>query len=279
MVQGSGSVLGTALTTHPDVDMISFTGSEPVGVQITRDAAETVKRVGLELGGKSAYIILDDANMASRVANATAGMMGNSGQTCSAGSRLLVPAARMDEAIRAAADAANAVTVGDTAGNFAMGPVVSKAQYNSIQDYIQKGLDEGAQLIAGGPGRPEGLDKGWFVRPTVFVTTNDTTIAREEIFGPVLVMIGYDDVDHAVEIANDSTFGLAGYVDGDDLETCRAIGKRLRAGWIGLNGGFDFHAAFGGYKRSGNGREWGEFGFHEYLEVKSILNWAPPPAA
>ena len=278
MVQGSGSVLGTALTTHADVDMISFTGSEPVGVQITKDAAETVKRVGLELGGKSAYIVLDDASMAEKIAGATIGMMGNSGQTCSAGSRLLVPAARLDEAIAAAASAANSVTVGDTAGNFAMGPVVSKAQYNIIQGYIQKGLDEGARLIAGGPGRPEGLDKGWFVRPTVFVTTNDTTIAREEIFGPVLVMIAYDDVDHAVEIANDSNFGLAGYVDGEDQDVCRAIGKRLRAGWIGINGGFDFHAAFGGYKRSGNGREWGEYGFHEYLEVKSLLNWAPAAA-
>ncbi len=275
MVQGSGAVLGTALTTHPDVDMISFTGSEGVGVQISKDAAETVKRVGLELGGKSAYIVLDDASMAAKVAGATAGMMGNSGQTCSAGSRLLVPAARMDEAIAAAKAAADGVTVGDPAGNFAMGPVVSKGQYNIIQEYIQKGLDEGAQLIAGGPGRPDGIEKGWFVKPTVFVTTNDTTIAREEIFGPVLVMIGYDDIDHAVEIANDSNFGLAGYVDGEDLETCRAVGRRLRAGWIGLNGGFDFHGAFGGYKRSGNGREWGEAGFHEYVELKSLLGYAP----
>ena len=273
MVQGSGAVLGTALTTHADVDMISFTGSESVGVQISKDAAETVKRVALELGGKSAYIVLDDAAMAGKVAGATAGMMGNSGQTCSAGSRLLVPSARMDEAIAAARDAAEGVTVGDPRGNFAMGPVVSKGQYNIIQEYIQLGIDEGAQLIAGGPGRPEGLGKGWYVRPTVFVTTNQTTIAREEIFGPVLCMIGYDSVDHAVEIANDSNFGLAGYVDGEDLETCRAIGRRLRAGWIGLNGGFDFHGAFGGYKRSGNGREWGEAGFHEYVELKSLLGY------
>jgi aldehyde dehydrogenase (NAD+) len=275
MVQGSGAVLGTALTTHNDVDMISFTGSEGVGVQISRDAAATVKRVGLELGGKSAYIVLDDAAMAEKVAGATAGMMGNSGQTCSAGSRLLVPNARMDEAIAAASAAADGVTVGDPAGNFAMGPVVSKGQYNIIQEYIKKGMAEGAQLIAGGPGRPEGLDKGWYVRPTVFVTTNDTTIAREEIFGPVLVMIGYDDLDHAVEIANDSNFGLAGYVDGLDQEACRSVARRLRAGWIGINGGFDFRGAFGGYKRSGNGREWGEFGFHEFLEIKSILNYAP----
>jgi aldehyde dehydrogenase (NAD+) len=275
MVQGSGAVLGTALSTHEDVDMISFTGSEPVGVQITKDAAPTVKRVGLELGGKSPYIVLDDASMPQNVAAATTAMMGNSGQTCSAGSRLLVPNARMDEAIAAARDAANGVTVGDPKGNFAMGPVVSKSQYNSIQEYIQKGLDEGAQLIAGGLGRPEGLEKGYYVKPTVFVTTNDTAIAREEIFGPVLAMIGYDDLDHAVEIANDSTFGLGGYVVGDNLDTANAVAKRLRTGAIWVNGGFDFHAPFGGYKRSGNGREWGEFGFDEYLEIKSIIGFKP----
>jgi len=273
MIQGSGSVIGTALSTHPDVDMVSFTGSEPVGVQISKDAAPTVKRVGLELGGKSPFIILDDPDLAANVGVATATMMGNSGQTCSAGSRLLVPNGRMDEATAAARAAADAVTVGDPKGNAAMGPVVSKAQYEIIQDYIQKGLDEGAQLVAGGLGRPDGLDKGWYVKPTVFVTTNDTVIAREEIFGPVLVIIGYDDIDHAVEIANDSDFGLAGYVSGSDVDQCRAVARRLRAGWIGINNGFDFHAAFGGYKRSGNGREWGEFGFHEYVEIKSMLGY------
>ena len=273
MIQGSGSVIGTALSTHPDVDMVSFTGSEPVGVQISKDAAPTVKRVGLELGGKSPFIILDDPELAANVGVATATMMGNSGQTCSAGSRLLVPTGRMDEATAAARAAADAVTVGDPKGNAAMGPVVSKAQYEIIQDYIQKGLDEGAQLVAGGLGRPDGLDKGWYVKPTVFVTTNDTVIAREEIFGPVLVIIGYDDIDHAVEIANDSDFGLAGYVSGSDVDQCRAVARRLRAGWIGINNGFDFHAAFGGYKRSGNGREWGEFGFHEYVEIKSMLGY------
>lgn len=274
MVQGSGSVIGTALSTHPDVDMISFTGSEGVGVQISRDAAPTVKRVGLELGGKSPFIVLDDASLAENVAGATAAMMGNSGQTCSAGSRLLVPHSRMADAIAAARAAAEGVTVGDPKGNFAMGPVVSKSQYNIIQDYIQNGLDEGAQLIAGGLGRPEGLDKGWYVKPTVFAGTNDMAIAREEIFGPVLVIIGYDDVEHAIEIANDSNFGLAAYVSGTNAEQCRAVARRLRAGWISINGGFDFHAPFGGYKRSGNGREWGEFGFHEYVEIKSMLGYA-----
>lgn len=275
MVQGSGAVLGTALSTHEDVDMISFTGSEGVGVQISKDAAPTVKRVGLELGGKSAFIVLDDEDFVANVAAATGAQMGNSGQTCSAGSRLLVPNSRMAEAIEAARGAANAVTVGDPTTDVGMGPVVSKGQYNIIQDYIQKGIDEGAELIAGGLGRPEGIEKGFFIRPTVFVTTNDKIVAREEIFGPVLVIIGYDDLDHAVEIANDSNFGLAGYVQGKDLETCNAIAKRMRTGWVSVNGGFDFHAPFGGYKRSGNGREWGEFGFHEYLEIKAILGYKP----
>lgn len=273
MVQGKGSEIGTALSTHEDVDMISFTGSEAVGVQIQKDAADTVKRVGLELGGKSAWIVLDDASLAANVAAATGGMMGNSGQTCSAGSRLLVPNARMDEAIAAATEAANSVTVGDPKGNFAMGPVVSKSQYEIIQGYIEKGIEEGAKLIAGGPGKPEGLDKGYYVRPTVFVGTNDMVIAREEIFGPVLVIIGYDDVDHAVEIANDSNFGLGGYVSGEDLDAARAVSRRMRTGAIWVNGGFDFHAPFGGYKRSGNGREWGEHGFAEYLEVKAVIGW------
>ena len=274
MLQGSGSVIGNALSTHPDVDMISFTGSEQVGVQIAQAAAPTVKRVCQELGGKSPWIILDDASLGDNVAGATSGMMVNSGQTCSAGSRLLVPHARLDDAIKAAKEAADAVTVGDPNGNFAMGPVVSKGQYNIIQEYIQKGLDEGATLIAGGLGRPEGLERGFYVKPTVFVATNDMVIAQEEIFGPVLVIIGYGDADDAVAIANDSPFGLAGYVSGVDVEQCRQIARRLRAGWIGINGGFDFHAAFGGYKRSGNGREWGEYGFHEYVEIKSLLNYA-----
>jgi aldehyde dehydrogenase (NAD+) len=271
MIQGQGSVIGTAMSKHPDIDMISFTGSEPVGVQIQKDAADTVKRVGLELGGKSPWIVLDDAEMANNVAGATTGMMGNSGQTCSAGSRLLVPNARLDEAIKASADACNAVTVGDPQGNFAMGPVVSKSQFNIIQDYIQKGLDEGAQLIAGGLGRPEGLDKGWYVKPTVFVGSNDMVISREEIFGPVLVVIPYKDVDDAIAIANDSDFGLGGYVSGVDADECRRVARKMRTGAIWINGGFDFHAPFGGYKRSGNGREWGEYGLHEYLEIKAII--------
>lgn len=271
MVQGKGSVIGTALSTHPDIDMISFTGSESVGIQIQKDAAATVKRVCLELGGKSPYIVLDDGSMAGRVAAAVSGTMMNSGQTCSAGTRLLVPAARLDEAKQIAAQAAANTSVGDPAGNVAMGPVVSVDQFESVQAYIAKGIEEGAELVAGGPGRPDGLERGFFVRPTVFVSDNSTTIAREEIFGPVIVMIPYRDVEHAVEIANDTPFGLAGYVDGEDIDTCRAVAKRLRAGAIYVNGGFDFNAPFGGYKRSGNGREWGAAGFEEYLETKAIL--------
>jgi aldehyde dehydrogenase (NAD+) len=271
MVQGQGSVIGTALSRHADVDMISFTGSEPVGIQITKDAADTVKRVGLELGGKSAWIMLDDADMAANVAAATSGMMVNSGQTCSAGSRLLVPNARMAEAVAAAKAACEAVTVGNPHSDVAMGPVVSKSQWNIIQDYIQKGLDEGGALVAGGLGRPDGLDRGYFIKPTVFTCTNDAVIAREEIFGPVLVIIGYDSYDDAIAIANDSDFGLGGYVSGQDRDAAIALARRMRTGAIWVNGGFDFHAPFGGYKHSGNGREWGEHGFHEYLEVKSIV--------
>jgi aldehyde dehydrogenase (NAD+) len=182
----------------------------------------------------------------------------------------------MNEAIAAARDAAMAVTVGDPRGDFAMGPVVSKAQFNSVQDYIKNGIEGGATLIAGGPGRPEGLNKGFYVKPTVFANvTNNMVIAREEIFGPVLTIIGYDSLEHAIRIANDSDFGLAGNVAGADLDQARAVARQIRAGWVSINDGFDFHAAFGGYKKSGNGREWGEFGFHEYLEVKSLLGYAP----
>jgi aldehyde dehydrogenase (NAD+) len=271
MIQGRGSEIGAALSRHPDVDMISFTGSEAVGVQISKDAADTVKRVGLELGGKSAWIVLDDAAMATNVGAATGGMMVNAGQTCSAGSRLLVPNSRMDEALASAKAAAEGVSVGSPLGDVVMGPVVSKAQWNIVQDYIQQGLSEGAELIAGGLGRPEGLNRGFYCRPTVFKGTNDMVISREEIFGPVLVVIGYDDLDHAVEIANDSPYGLGGYVNGEDRDAAIAVARRLRTGAVWVNGGFDFHAPFGGYKRSGNGREWGEHGFAEYLEVKSIV--------
>ncbi len=275
MVQGRGSEIGTAMSEHPDIDMISFTGSEPVGVEIAKNAAPTVKRVCQELGGKSAYIVLDDELLGDKVTAACGGMMMNCGQTCSAGSRLLVPASRLQDAITTIKNVVGSMTVGDPHSGVTMGPVVSKAQYNIIQDYIQKGIDEGAELVVGGTGRPDGLNKGYYVKPTVFLTNNSTTIAREEIFGPVLCLIPYNDLDEAVAIANDSEFGLAGYVDGADLATCKAVARRIRAGAIYVNGGFDFHSAFGGYKKSGNGREWGEEGFDEYLELKCILGYAP----
>jgi len=276
LIQGKGSVVGAAMASHPGIDMISITGSEAAGVEVAKSAAATVKRVCQELGGKSANIILDDAAFAENVAKGVAGMMVNSGQTCSATSRMLVPKARMKEAIEAAKKAAAGVTVGDPKSDVAMGPVVSKAQFNTIQGYIRKGVDEGATLVAGGEGRPEGLKKGWFVKPTVFANvTNNMVIAREEIFGPVLCILGYDNVDQAVQIANDTDFGLAGNVAGQDLEKVRAVARQIRAGWVSLNDGFDFNAAFGGYKKSGNGREWGEYGFHEYLETKSLLGYAP----
>ncbi|GIX30142.1 MAG: hypothetical protein KatS3mg124_0614 [Porticoccaceae bacterium] len=203
-------------------------------------------------------------------------MMMNSGQTCSAATRILVPRARLAEAEEAARRAAEAIRVGDPRGDVDMGPVVSRKQFETVQSYIQKGIEEGARLIAGGPGRPEGLERGYYVRPTVFSdVTNDMVIAREEIFGPVACLLAYEDLDEAVAIANDSEYGLAGNVSGVDLELARAVARRIRAGAIYINGGFDFHAPFGGYKKSGNGREWGEYGFHEYLEIKALVGYNP----
>ncbi|MER7691512.1 aldehyde dehydrogenase family protein [Streptomyces sp. NPDC097610] len=272
LVQGDGPGVGVPLAAHAGVDMVSFTGSTRAGIDIARNAALTVKRVTQELGGKSPNIVLDDEAFAENVGKGVATMMGNSGQTCSAPSRMLVPAARMDEAIAVARQAASGITVGDPRGDFVMGPVVSGAQFEKIQALIQKGIDEGATLVAGGTGRPDGLEKGYYVKPTVFArVTNDMTVAREEIFGPVVTILGYDGVDHAVEIANDTEYGLAGYVAGTDLEKARAVARRIRAGWVAINDAFDFGCPFGGYKKSGNGREWGEFGFHDYLETKGIL--------
>ena len=279
LVQGDGPGVGVALACHSDVDMISFTGSTRAGVDIARNAAPTVKRVTQELGGKGPNIVLDDAALADNVRSGVANMMANSGQSCSAPSRMLVPNARMAEAVGIARDAAAGLTVGDPGGDVALGPVVSWAQFEKIQSLIQKGIDEGASLVIGGTGRPEGLDKGYYVKPTVFAdVTNDMTIAREEIFGPVLTILGYDTVDHAVEIANDTEYGLAGYVAGEDIQQARTIARRMRSGWVVINDAFDFHAPFGGYKKSGNGREWGEFAFDEYLETKAILGYAPQTA-
>ena len=276
LVNGDGPGVGVALSSHPDIDMVSFTGSTRAGVDVARNAAATVKRVTQELGGKSPNIVLDDANFAQSVAAGTSVMMVNSGQSCNAPSRMLVPNSRKDEAVAIAKQTAEQVKVGDPGEKTAIGPVASKAQFDKIQGLLQKGIDEGATVVVGGPGRPDGLDTGYYVRPTVFAdVTNDMTIAREEIFGPVLCILGYDDLDQAVEIANDTDYGLAGYVSAADLDKARELARRIRAGSVAINHAFDLNSPFGGYKRSGNGREWSEFGFHEYLETKSALGYAP----
>jgi len=275
LVQGDGAGVGRAISGHPDIDMVSFTGSTRAGVDIAAAAAVGVKRVTQELGGKGPNIVLDDADFASNVGAGVATMMVNSGQTCSAGSRMLVPSERMAEAIDVAAQTLSQITVGDPEGDFSIGPVVSAAQFDKIQSLIQKGIDEGATLVGGGVGRPDGLSVGYYVQPTVFADVkNDMTIAREEIFGPVLTILGYDSIDHAVDIANDTEYGLAAFVAGADLEQARSVARRIRAGNITINGAFDFGAPFGGYKKSGNGREWGEFGFHDYLEIKAVIGYA-----
>jgi len=275
LVNGDGVTVGSALSSHPDVDMVSFTGSTRAGIEVAKNAAPTVKRVSQELGGKSANIILDDADFEQAIARDMASMCNNSGQSCNAPTRMLVPNSRMDEAAGIAAAAAKNVVVGDpTQDSSKIGPVVSEVQYNRIQQLIEKGIGEGAKLEVGGPGKPKGLETGYFVQPTVFShVSNDMTIAREEVFGPVLVMIGYEDDDDAVRIANDTAYGLSGYISGTG-DRARAMAKRIRTGNVHLNGApGDLNAPFGGYKQSGNGREWGEFGMEEFLETKAILGY------
>lgn len=272
LVFGDGAGVGAAISSHAGIDMVSFTGSTRAGIEVAKSAASSVKRVSQELGGKSPNIVLDDEAFATSVAAGVSAMMPNSGQSCNAPSRMLVPNSRMAEAISIAAETIEGVRVAEADNPKAIGPVASRAQFDRIQGLIAKGVADGANLVAGGEGRPAGLDRGFYVRPTVFAdVTNDMTIAREEIFGPVLCMLGYDDIDDAVDIANDTEYGLAGYVSGADIEAARAVARRIRAGWISINHAFDMNAPFGGYKHSGNGREWGEAGFHEYLETKSVL--------
>jgi aldehyde dehydrogenase (NAD+) len=275
LVNGDGVNVGATLSSHPDIDMMSFTGSTRAGIEVAKNSAPTVKRVAQELGGKSANIILDDANFAEVVARDLGGMCTNSGQSCNAPTRMLVPAARMDEAAAIAAETAANIVVGDPRESTSnIGPVVSETQYGRIQQLIEKGIGEGATVQVGGPGKPEGLETGYYVRPTVFShVTNDMTIAREEIFGPVMVMIGYEDDDDAVRIANDTNYGLSGYISGSD-ERAKAMARRIRTGNVHLNGaGPDFNAPFGGYRQSGNGREWGALGFEEFLETKAIMGY------
>jgi aldehyde dehydrogenase (NAD+) len=281
LVNGDGPTVGQAIASHPGIDMVSFTGSTRAGVLVAKAAADTVKRVTQELGGKSANIILDDADLPSAIGGGVMGCAMNSGQSCNAPTRMLVPRKLQDQAIAIAKAVAEGITVGPPfAEGTRIGPVVSEVQWNKIQGLIQKGIDEGATLVTGGPGRPDGLDKGYYVRPTVFANVrNDMTIAREEIFGPVLAILPYDTEDDAVKIANDTNYGLAGYVSSKNVDRARKVASRLRAGQINVNGAApDFTAPFGGYKQSGNGREWGVFGFEEFLEVKAITGWEAPPA-
>ena len=276
LINGDGPGVGEALSAHPGIDMMTFTGSTRAGIAVAKAAADSVKRVAQELGGKSSNIVLGDADLQKAVTQGVQACFTNSGQSCNAPTRMFVPRALYAQAVDIARAVAQAVTVADaSADGMNMGPVVSQSQFNKIQALIQKGVDEGAMLVAGGPGRPEGLDKGYFVKPTVFAdVNNDMAIAREEIFGPVLVMIAYDNEEEAIRMANDTVYGQSGYVQSASLESARRVASRLRTGMVHLNGaGPDFSAPFGGYRQSGNGREWGEHGFREFLETKSIMGY------
>ncbi|MAT93148.1 MAG: aldehyde dehydrogenase family protein [Halioglobus sp.] len=276
LVNGDGATVGTALSKHPQVDMMSFTGSTRAGSLVAQNAAPTVKRVTQELGGKSPNIILDDADLEKAVTGGVMHMYNNTGQSCNAPSRMLVPAHLLEQAEEIAARVSAAVVVGDPqAEGTTMGPVVSEVQFNKIQGLIEKGIEEGAVVVVGGPGRPEGIDKGYFIRPTVFSrANNDMTIAREEIFGPVLTMIPYETEEEAIAIANDTEYGLAGYVQSGDIEHARKVAAQIRAGNVSINGSAaGFNVPFGGYKQSGNGREWGSHGFTDYLEIKAVQGY------
>ena len=277
LVNGDGITVGEAMSCHPGIDMMSFTGSTRAGIAVAKGAADTVKRVAQELGGKSANIILNDADFESAVTGGARHCFNNSGQSCNAPTRMLVPESRHDEAKEIAKRAAESTKVGDPfAEDTGIGPVVSEVHFNKIQGLIEKGIEEGAELVVGGPGKPEGLNAGYYVRPTVFANVNnDMTIAREEIFGPVLSILPYEDEEQAIEIANDTDYGLYGYVSSGDVEHAKKVANRIRAGSVAINNASaDFTAPFGGYKQSGNGREWGPFGFDEFLEIKAVVGYS-----
>ncbi|MEH2537704.1 MULTISPECIES: aldehyde dehydrogenase family protein [unclassified Bradyrhizobium] len=274
LVNGDGPTVGEAIAAHPDIDMVSFTGSTAAGVRVAKLAADTVKRVAQELGGKSANIILADADLKAAVIQGVHACYTNAGQNCQSPTRMLIPRAQRDAAFEAAREAVDSIRLGDPLDPAStMGPLVSRAQFQKVQDLIQSGVDEGARLVAGGTGRPAEINRGYYVRPTVFGdVTPQMKIAREEIFGPVLSIMSYDSEDEAIEIANDTPFGLAGFVQSRNVDRARTVANRIRAGRVYLNGApFDRSLPFGGYKQSGNGREFGIFGFEEYLEVKAIL--------
>jgi aldehyde dehydrogenase (NAD+) len=273
LVNGDGPTVGAALSRHPDIQMMSFTGSTRAGIAVTRDAAETVKRVTLELGGKSPNLVFADCDLEARVAASVRECMFNTGQSCDAPTRLLVERSCYGEALRIAKQTADSITVGDpTQEGDHIGPLFDKIQYDRVQAMIKVGLAEGATLLAGGPGRPEGLAKGWFVKPTIFAdVSNDMRIAQEEIFGPVLVIIPFADEAEGIAIANNTPYGLAAYVQTGDPERALRVAARLRAGAIHINGGgFNYGSPFGGYKQSGNGREGGIMGLEDYLETKTL---------
>jgi len=275
MVNGTGPDVGQVMAGHPDVDMVSFTGSTRAGIIVAKTAADTVKRVAQELGGKSANIILPDADLKQAVADGVSGCFGNSGQSCDAPTRMLVPRAWHEEALNVAREAAEKLVTGDPqAEGTDLGPVVSKVQFDKIQRLIEAGISEGATLVTGGPGRPENLNRGYYIRPTVFGNVNNNmTIAREEIFGPVLSILPYDGEEEAIEIANDTPYGLAAYVQGEP-EHARKIAPYLRAGSVYLNyPDWDLFSSFGGYKQSGNGREYADWGIHDFLEIKSVVGY------
>ena len=277
LVNGEGATAGAALAAHPDVGMVSFTGSTRAGIAVASTAAPTVKRVTQELGGKSANIVLDDADFEKAVKECVRSCFRNTGQSCNAPTRMLVPRAKAASAAAVAKQVAEESVVGDPLSERTqIGPLSSQAQFEKVQGLISQGIREGATLVAGGPGRPAGFSKGYFVLPTVFANVrNDMTIARNEIFGPVLCIISYEDDNDAVRIANDSPYGLAGFVSSADVERARRVAKRIRSGNVHINGArVDFGGCFGGYKQSGNGREWGEAGLQEFLELKAIFGYA-----
>ncbi len=278
LVNGAGPQVGEWLSTHPDVDMISLTGSTFAGAQVAKHAADTIKRVSLELGGKSANIILDDADLQRAVKIGVLGCMNNTGQSCNAPTRLIVPAEKHDEIVELAKAVAEKIVVGAPDDpNASLGPQANRKQWTTVQKLIQKAIDEGSQLVCGGVGKPEGLEVGFYTKPTIFANLKNTdTIAQEEVFGPVLSIIPYQDEEEAIAIANESIYGLSGYVQGGDLDRARRVASRMRTGMVHLNGApTDLRAPFGGYKQSGNGREWGAHGFDEFLELKSVMGYAP----
>ena len=277
LVNGDGPTVGEAMSHHPDIDMMSFTGSTRAGIAVTKASAESVKRVALELGGKGANIVFADSDVPKAVKRGTLHCFNNTGQSCNAPTRMLVERPVYDDAVRVACETAETTQVGlpSEEGNH-IGPVVSEVQFDKVQTLIQAGIDEGARLVAGGPGRPEGFNRGYFVRPTVFAdVNNDMRIAREEIFGPVLSMIPFDTEDEAIAISNDTSYGLTDYVQSGSEERVQRVARRLRAGMVEANGASRAPGSpFGGYKQSGNGREGGEHGFREFLEVKAVSGWS-----